>query len=91
MAISLRLRTYLSMERSLIDLEDAGDELAEHLRDSMDNIWQVLSAEERFSLNIRFGEPQIFAGGVGVLKHPTSERRDIAARVSARSHFLRLA
>ncbi len=91
MAIGLCLRVYLGMERSMIDLEDDGHQLADHLRDSMDAVWECLSDLERRSLNARFGEPQYFAGATGMLQIPTHVRRDIAVRNSVRSRFARAA
>jgi hypothetical protein len=91
MAIGLCLRAYLAIERAMIDLEDDGNQLAEHLRDSMDAVWECLSDVERRSLNARFGEPQYFAGATGMLQLSANVRRDTAVRNLVRAHFARAA
>lgn len=53
MAMSGRIDLYFTLERIMIDLDDANDPLADTLRDLMDPIWYGLSDEERALLNAR--------------------------------------
>jgi hypothetical protein len=51
--ISHRLQAYLSMERVMLQLDAAGDGLAESLREAMDALWADLSDGDREFLNRR--------------------------------------
>lgn len=84
MALGLRLRAYLALERAMVDLDDAGDPLGDDLRDRMDGIWLKLSAEDRAALDRRSGNPSLFAGRVGM------PRRDLIVRQSVRAQFRRV-
>jgi hypothetical protein len=44
--VSERLRVYLRLEEVMMRLDDAGDALAEAMRDELDLIWYSLSDEE---------------------------------------------
>ena len=44
---SPRLQAYLALERSMLDLDDLDDSLADKLRDAMDPVWYALTDEER--------------------------------------------
>lgn len=59
LALGLRLRAYLALERAMVDLDDAGDPLGDDLRDRMDGIWLKLSAEDRAALDRRSGNPSL--------------------------------
>ena len=48
-----RLEAYLALEREMLRLDAAGDEMAEVLRDAMDPLWQGLGPDERRFLNER--------------------------------------
>lgn len=48
-----RLRRYLELERLMLELDAAGDAVADVLRDAMDPIWYALSDEERRILDER--------------------------------------
>lgn len=51
--MSARLRTYLALERHMLALDEAGDPLADALRDAMDPIWYSLTDDEHQILNER--------------------------------------
>lgn len=53
MADMNRLEAYLALEREMLRLDDAGDALADSLRDAMDPLWYQLSDEDRAFLNAR--------------------------------------
>ncbi len=50
---SNRLRAYLELERQMLMLDDAGDPLADLLREAMDPLWYGLSDEEHSLLDAR--------------------------------------
>lgn len=50
---SNRLKAYLELERQMLTLDDAGDPLADVLREAMDPLWYGLSDEEHLLLNER--------------------------------------
>ena len=52
-AVNPRLAAYLSLEQAMVDLDDAGDPLAEALRDTLDPLWYALSEAEQTMLNDR--------------------------------------
>ncbi len=93
MAVSVRLKQYLALERLLIDLDGADAPEADELRDRMDPIWLGLSPEERGALDTRFGDPEIFAGAVRWIASSTAivSRRDLAVRQRVRERFARAA
>ena len=62
MAAGPRLRAYLALERAMVDLDDAGNQVGDELRDRMDPIWRKLSEEDRDALDSRTGDPSLFAG-----------------------------
>ena len=51
--MTARLDAYLALERVMLLLEDAGDPLADNLRDVMDPVWYALSDEEHAVLDAR--------------------------------------
>lgn len=53
MALTSRLDAYLCLERQMMALDDAGDPLADVIRDSMEPIWCSLNPEERAYLDSR--------------------------------------
>ncbi len=53
MAVSVRLDAYLALEQIMLDLDAAGEELAETIRDMMDPVWYALSDEEHAFLDGR--------------------------------------
>jgi hypothetical protein len=53
MADMNRLEAYLALEREMLRLDEAGDALADSLRDAMDPLWYQLGDEEREFLNGR--------------------------------------
>jgi len=53
MAEMNRLEAYLSLERAMLQLDAAGDEFADALRDAMDPLWYELSDDDREFLNRR--------------------------------------
>ena len=93
MAAGPRLRAYLALERAMVDLDDAGDPVADELRDRMDPLWLVLPPEDRAALDARTADPSIFAGHVGPREPRTgaSPRRDLIVRETVRAYFARVA
>lgn len=87
MAIGVRLKSYLALERAMIDLDEAGDEMADAIRDRMDPIWLGLTPQEWEALDNRLEEPAVFAGTIS----PDTSRRDFAVRKSVRDHFQKAA
>lgn len=81
-----RLRAYLALERAMVDLDDAGDAVADELRDRMDPIWLSLTEEEHRALDNRSGDASVFAGELQLLV-PMPPRRDISVRESVRQQF----
>ena len=81
-----RLRAYLALERAMVDLADAGDAVADELRDRMDPIWRCLTEEEHRALDNRSGDASVFAGELQLLV-PMPPRRDISVRESVRQQF----
>ena len=65
MDVGPRLKAYLALERTMVDLDDADDPAGDELRDRMDQIWGLLSDEERAALDRRDGDPSVFAGSAG--------------------------
>lgn len=63
----------------MVDLDDAGDPVADELRDRMDPIWLKLTPVERAALDNRDGDPSRFAGHI--------ERRDLSVRRGVREQF----
>jgi hypothetical protein len=59
MASMSRLEAYLALEREMLRLDAAGDELAEALRDAMDPLWYRLGPDDRKFLNQRTIPPQL--------------------------------
>jgi hypothetical protein len=55
--MSARLHTYQRLERVMLELDAAGDPLADHLRDLMDPLWYALSDEEHALLDGRSPAP----------------------------------
>jgi hypothetical protein len=51
--MSVRLDAYLDLERAMLALDDAGDQMADALRDALDPIWYALSDDDRAFLNQR--------------------------------------
>jgi hypothetical protein len=51
--MSARLHAYQRLERVVLDLDEAGDPLADHLRDLMDPLWYALTDEEHALLDAR--------------------------------------
>jgi hypothetical protein len=49
----LRALCYLDLERTMLALEDAGDPMADTLRDALDPIWYALTDDDRVFLNRR--------------------------------------
>lgn len=56
--ITTRLRAYLKLEEAMLDLDEAGDPLADSLRDSMDPLWYALTDAEHAFLDARQVAPQ---------------------------------
>jgi hypothetical protein len=52
--MSVRLHAYQRLERVMLELDAAGDPLADQLRDLMDPLWYALSDEEHALLDARF-------------------------------------
>jgi hypothetical protein len=48
-----RLEAYMTLERVMLRLDEAGDELADQVRDVMDPIWYAMTGDERALLNAR--------------------------------------
>ncbi len=57
MALSVRLQAYQRPERVMLELDGAGDPLADTLRDLMDPLWYALSDEEHAQLDGRTPAP----------------------------------
>lgn len=55
-----RLRQYLVLERLMLELDAAGDPIADVLRDAMDPIWYALSDDER-------PDPRLDHGGMSTV------------------------
>jgi hypothetical protein len=53
MANLSRLETYLALERQMLQLDAAGDALADAVREAMDPLWYELGPEERAFLDGR--------------------------------------
>ena len=51
--VSARLRTYLTLERAMVELDDINPKVADDLRDRMDAIWHALTESERDRLDDR--------------------------------------
>jgi hypothetical protein len=51
-----RLDLYLTLERVMLDLDEADDPLADRVRDLMDPVWYSLSPSERAILDARHPE-----------------------------------
>ncbi len=51
-AVSVRLGAYLSLERAMLALDDAGDPMADALRDALDPLWYGLTDDDRVFLNL---------------------------------------
>ncbi len=51
--MSVRLDAYLDLERTMLALDDAGDAMADVLRDALDPIWYALTDDDRAFLNRR--------------------------------------
>jgi hypothetical protein len=51
--MSVRLDAYLDIERTMMALDDAGDPMADALRDALDPLWYALTDEDRAFLNRR--------------------------------------
>jgi len=47
------LDAYLDLERTMVVLDDAGDPMADALRDALDPIWYALTDDDRAFLNRR--------------------------------------
>jgi hypothetical protein len=70
MALSkARLESYLALERVMLQLDDAGDPTADHIRDAMDPLWHDLTEDERAEVNAR----GFIAAGEAVMKMPLGE------------------
>lgn len=55
---SVRLAAYLTLERAMLELDSAGDAVADRLRDAMDPLWYGLTDTEHAWLDSRaLGEP----------------------------------
>jgi hypothetical protein len=57
-AVSIRLRAYVDLERVMMMLDAVGDPLAEVLRDALDSIWHELSADQKALLDRRVQAPR---------------------------------
>lgn len=57
MAVSARLDAYRKLERVMLDLDAAGDSLADQLRELMDPLWYALNDEEHAALDSRSPAP----------------------------------
>ncbi|MEK7866825.1 MAG: hypothetical protein AAB434_09105 [Planctomycetota bacterium] len=51
--MSARLDAYLALERVMFELDAAGDDLANAIRDAMDPVWYALTDEEHARLDAR--------------------------------------
>jgi hypothetical protein len=71
MAVGPRLHAYLAFERAMVDLDAAGDPLADALRDRMDDVWWALSDDDRELLDRRSGAAEQFAGIVPAVESAT--------------------
>jgi hypothetical protein len=54
---AIRLNAYENVERTMMELDDAKDPLADVLRDTLDNLWLCLTENERAVLNGRGALP----------------------------------
>lgn len=71
MAVSVRLGAYLSLERAMLALDDAGDPMADALRDALDPLWYGLTDDDRVFLNRRASLPgpiETFEGAIEFLR-----------------------
>ena len=53
MALSARFDAYVALERAMLELDEAGDPMADSIRDLMDPIWYALTDEEHAQLDAR--------------------------------------
>ena len=51
--MTVRLDVYLALERLMLELDEAGDPLADRLRDLMDPLWYGLTDDEHSRLDAR--------------------------------------
>jgi hypothetical protein len=60
---------YLALERVMLGLDDAGDSMADRVRDAMDPLWYGMTDEERAQLNSR----GFIAAGAACMRIPLGE------------------
>lgn len=84
---SLNLRTYLRLEKAMLEADDGDEECADRLRDMMDPIWWSMTDDEHRSLEARGDFDAIVAMHglpsrsstlkVGTADEPPSKRADM--------------
>jgi len=79
--MNARIDTYLTLERLMLQLDEVGDPLADHIRDLMDPVWYELPKADRATLDRRAIEvnalnPIRFSASPGLYLQPLPLARE---------------